>query len=262
MTGVHLRVADGVALLTIDRPETRNAVSSGVIARLGDLLDEVEAQGEAVRVFAIRGAGERVFVSGGDLKELSTLRTTDEAGSMASAMRTVLDRIARLAVPTVALVNGAAIGGGAEIAVACDMRLAVDTARIGFTQSQLGIMPAWGGIERLVSLVGRGRALYLLLSGQPVDAATALMMGLVEEIAPRERFDQRSRELLATIADVPTIPRLAMKALVDRVAPAVWPDTREMAIESFARSWVADEHWEAVVAASRARPAAADVAGG
>jgi enoyl-CoA hydratase len=261
MTGVHLRVGEGIALLTIDRPETRNAVSSRVIAQLGDLLDEVEAQGDAVRVFAIRGAGERVFVSGGDLKELSTLRTDEEAGSMASAMRTVLDRIAGLAVPTVALVNGAAIGGGAEIAVACDMRLSVDTARIGFTQSRLGIMPAWGGIERLVSLVGRGRALYLLLSGQPVDATTAMTMGLVEEVVPRESFDQRCRELLATIADVPTVPRLAMKALVNQVAPAVWPDTREMAIRSFARSWIADEHWEAVAAVSRARPTAADVAG-
>ncbi len=261
MTGVHLRVADGIALVTIDRPETRNAVSSAVIARLEEMLDEVGAQGDAVRLFAIRGAGERVFVSGGDLKELSTLRTTDEAGAMAEAMRTVLDRIAGLPMPTVALVNGAAIGGGAEIAVACDMRVCVDTARIGFTQSQLAIMPAWGGIERLVQLVGRSRALYLLLGGHAVDAYTALAIGLVEEVVPGAGFDRRCTELLATIADVPTIPRLGIKELVQTVAPAVSPDTREMAIGSFARSWVADEHWAAVAASTRTRTSTPDVAG-
>ena len=260
MTGVHLRVADGIALVTIDRPQTRNAVSSAVIARLGELLDEVEAHGEAVRVLAIRGAGDRVFVSGGDLKELSALRSTDQAEAMAEAMRTVLDRIAGLSMPTVALINGAAIGGGAEVAVACDVRVAVDTARIGFTQSRLAIMPAWGGIERLVPLVGRGRALYLLLGGHAVDAHTAFAFGLVEEVVPGDRFDQRCDELLATIAGVPTIPRLAIKALVATVAPAVSPHTRDMAIGSFARSWVADEHWAAAAAAAQARQGTTDVA--
>lgn len=258
---VHLRVEDGIALVTIDRPETRNAVSSTVITRLDELLDDVAARGDAVRVFAIRGGGDRVFISGGDLKELSALRTVDQAGAMASAMRAVLDRIAALPVPTVALLNGAAIGGGAEIAVACDIRLAVDSARIGFTQSQLAIMPAWGGIERLVGIVGRARALYLLLGGHAIDAATALAMGLVEEVVARDRFDERCHELLTVIANVPSTPRLAIKAIVDTVAPAVSPQTSGTAIASFARSWVADEHWEAVAAAAHARRTAQDVAG-
>jgi enoyl-CoA hydratase/carnithine racemase len=261
MTGVHLRVADGIALVTIDRPETRNAVSSAVIADLGATLDEVERAGDAVRVFAIRGAGDRVFVSGGDLKELAALRTTEQAGAMADAMRTVLDRIAGLPMPTVALVNGAAIGGGAEIAVACDMRVCVDTARIGFTQSRLAIMPAWGGIERLVHLVGRGRALYLLLGGQAVEATTALAIGLVEVVVPADVFDQHCTGLLTTIAEVPAIPRLGIKELVQAVAPAVSMHTRDMAIGSFARSWVADEHWAAVAASTRPRTPNPGVAG-
>jgi enoyl-CoA hydratase/carnithine racemase len=260
---VRFRIDDGIALVTIDRPDTRNAVSSAVIARLGEVLDDVERRADDVRVFAIRGAGDRVFVSGGDLKEMAALRTLDQASAMALAMRGVLDRIAALPMPTIALVNGAAIGGGAEVAVACDIRIAVDTARIGFTQSQLAIMPAWGGIERLVGLVGRARALYLLLGGQPVDAGTALAMGLLDETVPSEHFDARCRELLSVVAGVPGVPRLAIKALVAAVAPAVSPGTSDSAIESFAESWVADEHWTAVAAVTaRVRAARPDVADG
>lgn len=260
---VRFCIDNGLALVTIDRPETRNAVNSAVIARLGEVLDDIEQWADDVCVFAIRGAGDRVFVSGGDLKEMAALRTVDQASAMASAMRGILDRIAALPMPTVALVNGAAIGGGAEVAVACDIRIAVETARIGFTQSQLAIMPAWGGIERLVGLVGRARALYLLLGGHTVDASIALAMGLVDEVVRPDDFDQRSHELLALISSVPAAPRLSIKALVAELMPAVSPGTAEAAVGSFAQAWVAEAHWAAVAAATeRSRPASIDVPGG
>jgi len=117
-------------------------------------------------VLVVTGAGTRVFVAGGDLKELAAIRTHDDAVAMAHTMRTVLDRIATLPVPVLAAVNGDAYGGGAEVAVACDIRIAADDVRCGFNQVALGIMPAWGGIERLTALVGRGRALMLMTTGR------------------------------------------------------------------------------------------------
>ncbi|HEY7177308.1 MAG TPA: enoyl-CoA hydratase/isomerase family protein [Micromonosporaceae bacterium] len=242
---VHLRIDGGVALVTIDRPATRNAVSLAVIGALDDAVSEVESRPRDVNVFAIRGAGDRVFVSGGDLKELAALRTAEEAEKMAASMRAVLDRIALLPIPTVALLNGDAYGGGGEVAVACDMRIAAEDIRIGFTQSRLAIMPAWGGVERLTTLVGRARALYLLTTAHVLDARGAFDIGLVDEIVARANFDARSDELLASIAAMPTAPNVATKAIVNSLAPPTSPDTFGVATSAFGQAWASDEHWAA-----------------
>ena len=113
----------------------------------------------------IRGGGDRAFVSGGDLKELAALRTLEEAAGMARRMRTICDRIAAFPAPVIAALNGHALGGGAEVAVAADIRVAADDVKIGFNQVSLAIMPAWGGAERLAALVGRSQALLLAGSG-------------------------------------------------------------------------------------------------
>lgn len=117
-------------------------------------------------------------------------------------MCSCLDRLATLAVPTVALMNGHAYGGGAEVAVACDMRLAADDISIAFNQVALAIMPAWGGIERLTALVGRGRALHLLLTGRVLLVAQAGAIGLVEQVVPRAEFEVEGQALLRTLAAV------------------------------------------------------------
>ena len=140
----------GLAVITIDRPHARNAISLETMDQFDKALDG--AEGAAALV--ITGAGDRAFVSGGDLKELSALRTEREAGAMAWRMRSICDRIAGFAGPTIAALNGHALGGGAEVAVAADIRLAADDIKIGFNQVALEIMPAWGGAERLVD-VGR-----------------------------------------------------------------------------------------------------------
>ena len=140
--GVRLEVDAGVAVITIDRPDVRNAIGSATTDELEAALDEILGTDAAVLV--VRGAGDRAFVSGGDLKELSAIRTHDDAVGMASRVRGVLDRVASFPIPVVAALNGHAMGGGAEVAIAADIRIAADDIKIGFNQVSLGIMPAWG----------------------------------------------------------------------------------------------------------------------
>ena len=254
--GVRLEHDRHVAVLTIDRPEARNAIARATMGELAAALDEVERS--AARVLVVTGAGTRVFVAGGDLKELAAIRTDDEARAMAATMRTVLDRVAALPVPVVAAVNGDAYGGGAEVVVACDIRIAADDVRCAFNQVTLGIMPAWGGIERLTGLLGRGRALALLTTGRVLDAAEAHDLGLFDEVVPRDGFDARWREVAAQIARAPRAALVGIKAAQRAAFPTTHPDLAAGAIASFAGTWVADDHWRMVDEAEQRRRAARD----
>lgn len=241
---VQVEMDGHVAVLVIDRPEARNAVSHAVMDELDAAIGDIE--GSSARAVVLRGGGDRVFVSGGDLKEFAAIRDLDSAQAMASRMRTVLDRLARLPVPVVAAINGDAYGGGGEVAVACDVRIAADDVRIGFTQVKLGIMPAWGGIERLVALVGHGRALYLLATGRVLSGSELFEWGLVEEVVSRAEFESRWRELAHTLSEVPRNALTGIKAVATAATPPLDHDSFELATAAFARTWVSDEHWEAV----------------
>jgi enoyl-CoA hydratase/carnithine racemase len=242
--GVALTIEDGVALITIDRPEVRNAIGFATVAGLDAALGEIEASASAVVV--LRGGGDRAFVSGGDLKELNALRTHEEAADMAERVRAVLDRLAGLPVPVIAAVNGHALGGGAEVAVAADIRIAADDIRIGFNQVTLGIMPAWGGIERLTQLVGRSKALLAIGSGTQYDAAQAERLGLLDLVVPRSEFDATVRSYAATLAGLAPGAPQAIKSVVSAYSPSVHDHTRANAIEKFAALWAAPAHWDAV----------------
>ena len=254
--GVRLERDGAVTVLTIDRPDARNAIARATMRELASALDEVEAS--PAHVLVVTGAGTRVFVAGGDLKELAAIRTHDDAAAMADTMRTVLDRFATLPVPVLAAVNGDAYGGGAEVAVACDIRIAADDVRCGFNQVALGIMPAWGGIERLTALVGRGRALMLMTTGRVLDAGAALDLGLFDEVVPREEFDARWREVAQAIACAPRDALVGIKAAQRAAVPSARPDLAAGAIDSFAKTWVADDHWRMVEEADARRRAARD----
>ncbi|HVV75504.1 MAG TPA: enoyl-CoA hydratase/isomerase family protein [Mycobacteriales bacterium] len=249
--GVSLSIDGGVAVITIDRPAVRNAIGFKTVDELHVALAEIEASEAAVVV--IRGGGDRAFVSGGDLKELSAVRTHSEAADMARAVRAVLDRLAGLPIPVIAALNGHALGGGAEVAVAADIRIAADDARIGFTQVTLGIMPAWGGVERLTGLVGRSRAMLAIMTGTQYDATEAAQMGLVDLVVPRAEFDQRWQALAQGLAATAPGTTASVKAVVRSVAPAVHDHSRHEAVDLFARLWAAPEHWAAVDAATAAR---------
>jgi enoyl-CoA hydratase/carnithine racemase len=156
--------------------------------------------------------------------------------AMALRMRGICDRIAAFPGPVIAALNGHAFGGGAEVAVAADIRVAADDIRIGFNQVALAIMPAWGGAERLAQLVGKGRALMLAGAGTVLDAAEAQRVGLLELVLPRAEFAEGWRTLARSLA---TNPAREIKRVMSGAVP------EEEAARAFARLWVSDEHWQA-----------------
>jgi len=237
--------------LTIDRPEVRNAIGFATLDELGAALDEVVKSPAGVLV--LRGGGDRAFVSGGDLKELSAIKTHDDALNMAVRVRRLLDRLANLPIPVIAALNGHALGGGAEVAVSADIRIAADDVSIGFNQVTLGIMPAWGGVERLGLLVGRGRALLAIASGEIYDAPTALRLGLVDIVVPRASFEDEWRGLARRLAELAPGTGRAIKSVLNAAIPASYPELEGQATEAFANLWISDAHWAAVEALPRRR---------
>ncbi|WP_109526185.1 MULTISPECIES: enoyl-CoA hydratase/isomerase family protein [Nocardia] len=228
---VELELDEGLAVITINRPEARNAIAP---ATMDELEKAIDAAGEA-RALVLTGGGDKAFVSGGDLKELAKLRTEEQAAEMAWRMRGICDRLAAFPGPVIAALNGHALGGGAEVSVAADIRIAAHDIKIGFNQVSLAIMPAWGGAERLSRLVGPGRAIMLAGSGEILDAASAERLGLIDRVLPRQEFDKGWRALAKSLA---TIPAGEVKRVVRGVS-------EQEAVQAFARLWVSDEHWAA-----------------
>ncbi|HWF57907.1 MAG TPA: enoyl-CoA hydratase/isomerase family protein [Candidatus Dormibacteraeota bacterium] len=248
MGEVSIDIREGVAVLTIDRPHVRNAIGLQTVAELGTILDDLV--GEPPKVLVIRGAGDRAFVSGGDLKELALIRDVEGASQMARGVRRLLDRIACFPVPVIAALNGHALGGGAEVAVAADIRVAADDVQIGFTQVGLGIMPAWGGAERLTEIVGRSKALLLIGLGGKLSAAEAERIGLVDVVTGRDDFDTAWRHLAGDFARLPLAASLAVKSSIAAAKPHVHPELEADAVRQFALLWTSDEHWRAAAGAS------------
>ena len=235
---VLVSVAEGVAVLTVDRPAVRNAISPATMDALDAALDAVAD----AAVLVIRGGGDRAFISGGDLKELAKIRSFDDAVAMAVRMRRLCDRIATFPAPVIAALNGHALGGGAEVAVAADIRVACDDVTIAFNQSRLAIMPAWGGAERLAGMVGRSQALLLATTGERIGAAEALRIGLVDRVYPRSEFDASWRSLATAIA---ASPSRSIKSVIAAAAPHHHPGLETAASAEFAALWVSDAHWAA-----------------
>ncbi|MFJ2667574.1 enoyl-CoA hydratase/isomerase family protein [Nocardia fluminea] len=226
---VDLELDQGLAVITIDRPHARNAIAPETM----DQLDKAIDAASGARALVIRGAGEQAFVSGGDLKQLSEIRTMAGAEAMAWRMRLICDRLAAFPAPVIAALNGHAFGGGAEVAVAADIRIAAADVKIAFNQVSLAIMPAWGGAERLAALVGRGRALMLAGSGTALDMVEAQRLGVIDRVLPRDDFEQGWRSLGHSLANRPA-------GEIKRVLAGASP---QEAVTAFAQLWVDDEHW-------------------
>jgi enoyl-CoA hydratase len=228
---VELELDEGLAVITINRPNARNAIAPQTM----DQLEQAIAGAEGALCLVIRGEGDKAFVSGGDLKELSSLRTEEQAAAMAWRMRSICDELANFPAPVVAALNGHALGGGAEVAVAADVRVAADDIKIGFNQVSLEIMPAWGGAERLAAIFGRGRALMLAGTGTVLTADQAERVGLVDRVLPRATFETEWRSLARALTNRPA-------GEIKRVIKGVPADD---AVAAFASLWVSDEHWAA-----------------
>jgi enoyl-CoA hydratase/carnithine racemase len=174
----------GVATITLNRPDRHNALGSRLVRELGEALDGIENSADT-RVLILTGAGERAFCSGADLKERAGMNP-DERWDHNRAINGYADRLARLQIPTIAAINGLAFGGGLEITLPCDFRLAVEGALFALPETSLGIVPGAGGTQRLPRLVGPTRAKELILTARRLEAGKALEMGLVSRVVPRE----------------------------------------------------------------------------
>lgn len=195
---VRLEVADGVAVITLDRPAARNALCAELVDQLLAAASAA-ASDDSVGCVILTGAGDRAFCAGADIDELRRRdhRTESAPGSPRRELAALLEGMPK---PAIAALNGHALGGGLELAMACTFRLAVPGARLGLPEIRLGIMPGNGGTQRLVRLVGAGRAMEMVLTGAPVTAAEAERIGLVNRVVTPGRLPAEARDLAAALA--------------------------------------------------------------
>jgi enoyl-CoA hydratase len=207
---VKVAIDARIATITIDRPEVRNALDRATVEAIRAALGAVVTGGQA-GVVIITGGGDTVFVAGADIREMRDRRRED---GLAAINSSVFADIEACPLPTIAAVNGHALGGGCELAIACDLRVAADHARFGQPEVGLGIIPAAGATQRLPRLIGLGRAKQLVLTGDPIDAATALEWGLVTAVVPAADLMPAARRLAGRILTRgPIAVRLARQAL-------------------------------------------------
>ena len=202
----------GIALLTVNRPEKLNALSRAVVLELDDAFDRIASE-PGIRAAILIGAGEKAFVAGADINELA-VQAPVEASEFAAAGQRIFRKLETVHKPSVAAVNGFALGGGLELAMCCTVRFASENAKLGQPEVKLGIIPGYGGTQRLPRLIGRGRALEMLLSGDPVTAAEAHRIGLVNAVVAQADLLNYSRAWLARVlANGPVAVGLAMETV-------------------------------------------------
>jgi enoyl-CoA hydratase len=246
----HARQDDGLLIVTIDRAAKRNALDGDTLRRIGAIFAEA-ADDTRVKLAVLTSAGEKSFAAGGDLRELSGIRDLEGATEMSIATRGILERIRSFPVPVVAALNGDALGGGAELAVACDLRMAAAHARIGFIQARLAITTAWGGFYDLTVLVGVARALSLLCRSEMVAAEEAKTIGLVDHVAAVEHpFDVAMHEYCQPMLNKPRHVLAALKKMTQARRGAM-PREQFQGLETklFAQCWIDEAHWRAAAAA-------------
>jgi len=204
---------DAVLIVTFNRPAVLNALNAQTLDEFAAVIDDVRRD-DAVRVVVVTGAGEKSFIAGADINELA-VQTPVAGREHARRGQALFDRVERLGKPVIAAVNGFALGGGCELAMACTMRLASDAAKFGQPEINLGLLPGYAGSQRLPRLVGRGRALELLLTGAMISADEAYRIGLVNRVVPAAKLMEEARTLARTIS---TKPPVAVRYILEAVA--------------------------------------------
>lgn len=208
---LQVSVDEGVAVIVVNRPEKRNALNSMVRSELIGLLEAFRDHDEA-RVIIITGAGDKAFIAGADISEFADRTPVEQRAVMAE--RSVFQEIADFPKPVIAMINGFALGGGCELALACDIRIAARSAKLGQPEIKLGIIPGGGGTQRLPRLVGTGRALRMILTGEMIDAVEAERIGLVDAVVENDALHGTTIELAkAMAAHSPLTLRLAKAAV-------------------------------------------------
>ncbi|GAJ40020.1 enoyl-CoA hydratase [Saccharococcus caldoxylosilyticus] len=205
---------NGIAIVTLNRPEAANALSSSLLNELSELLGDLAFRKD-IRVVIVTGAGEKVFCAGADLKERAGMNETEVRKTVA-LIRETINQVEQLPQPVIAVLNGSAFGGGLELALACDIRVAVDTAQLGLTETSLGIIPGAGGTQRLPRLIGKGKAKELIFTAKRITAQEAAQIGLVEYVVPRAQLMEKALEIAGQIAANAPIAVRQAKLAVNR----------------------------------------------
>lgn len=201
---------DGIGVVTINRPDVRNAMNQQVMEELRSTLDELR-EDDSVGVVVFTGAGDKAFVAGADIGELKERTMLD---GLVARLQRLYDEIESFEKPTIAALNGFALGGGCELAMACDIRIASDNARLGLPETGLSVIPAAGGTQRLARLIGKGRAIEIILTGRIIEAAEAHNIGLVSQVVPQADLMDTVQETAGQIlAKGPLAIRLAKLAI-------------------------------------------------
>ncbi|MFX0108803.1 MAG: enoyl-CoA hydratase/isomerase family protein, partial [Candidatus Hodarchaeota archaeon] len=204
---------DGVATITINRQDALNALNTEAIAGISRYLKKA-GEDTDVKVIVITGAGEKAFCAGLDLKTVQDISVVKAVETSRLGQKLTLE-VEELGKPVIAAINGYALGGGLELAMACDIRIASDNARLGQTELNVGLIPGWGGTQRLPRLVGKGIAKELIFTGKMIDAQTAERIGLINIVVPKESLGTTVQELTVKIMSKPPIALRLVKELVD-----------------------------------------------
>ncbi len=220
-----LSIEDQIGTITINRPDKLNALNKAVFNDLENAIDEISSN-PGIRSAIITGAGAKAFVAGADIQELSGMNKT-EAMTLAKKGQDIFFKIENCKKPIVAAVNGFALGGGCELAMACHFRLCSENAKFGQPEVNLGLIPGYGGTQRLVQLIGKGKAMELLMSGNLIDANEALSLGLVNYVTPPEMLIEQTKKILSVINSKAP---LAVAACI-KAANAVFDETRNGYVE-------------------------------
>lgn len=250
---ILLKVEEGIAVATLNRPKALNALNNQTVRELDELIQAL-GRDASVRALVLTGAGEKAFVAGADIAEMSSLPPL-EARRFAEAGQRTVERLEGLPVPTIAAVNGFALGGGCELAMACDLIYASDKAKFGQPEVNLGIIPAFGGTQRLQRRVGAARAMEMILTGDMVDAATAKAWGLVLEVVPGEKLlDHACAQAKKIASRGPAAVAAAKRILRATAAPHLGPG-QEMEADAFGMLFGTEDAREGLRAFVEKRPA-------
>lgn len=208
--------SEGIATITINRPEALNAFNTDVINEILQALEDVKAD-ENVRVVVLTGAGEKAFSAGADIKAMKGINAL-KARDLSQMGEKLCSALENLEKPVIAAINGYALGGGLEVAMACDIRIASENARMGQTEINIGLIPGWGGTQRLTRLIGMTKAKELIFTGKMIDARTAEQLGLVNMVVPQDKFRDAVRQFALELAQKAPVALKVAKALINKGA--------------------------------------------
>lgn len=234
------------AIIKINRPNALNALNRKVFEELGAVLDEMQGA-VTPKVVIITGVGDRAFVAGSDITDMKDLTSFESRGFANLAGKTI-NKVENLDRPVIAAINGFALGGGCELAMACDIRIASDTAKLGQPEINLGIIPGSGGTQRLPRLVGPSKAKQLIFTGELIDANAALAIGLVDKVVPHGQLMEEAKKLASLIAGKPRIALEMAKSSVNRGLDVDLRTALNYEIECFAQCFASDDQKEGVKA--------------